>query len=84
MQKCAITYAGIRATWFNLNFGERAAADADRTRKHDLFINAKNKLAEYMYENKMNIDWDDELGTQRKRIGDFACYMVFLIAVSER
>ena len=75
---------GIRATWFNLNFGERAAADADRTRKHDLFIKAKDKLAEYMYENKMNIDWDDELGAQRKRIGDFACYMVFLIAVSER
>ena len=84
MQKCAITYAGIRANWFNLSYGERAAADADRTRKHDLFIKAKDKLAEYMYENKMNIDWDDALGSQRKRIGDFACYMVFLISVSER
>lgn len=84
MQKCAITYAGIRANWFHLSFSERAAADADRTRKHDLFIKAKDRLAEYMYENKMNIDWDDKLGTQRKRIGDFACYMVFLIAVSER
>lgn len=84
MQKCAIVYADIRAKWFNLNLGERAAADADRTRKHDLFIKAKNKLAEYMYENKMSIDWDDELGSRRKRIGDFACYMVFLIAVSER
>lgn len=84
MQKCAIVYAGIRANWFNLSFGERAAADTDRTRKHDLFIRAKDKLAEYMYENKMSITWDDELGSQRKRIGDFACYMVFLIAVSER
>lgn len=84
MQKCAISYAGIRANWFNLSYGERAAADGDRTRKHDLFIRAKDRLAEYMYENKMNIDWDDALGNHRKRIGDFACYMVFLIAVSER
>lgn len=84
LQQRAIAYAAIRAGWFNLSYGERAEADADRTRKHDLFIKAKSDLATYMYENKMNIDWEDRLGTQRKRIGDFACYMVFLISLHER
>lgn len=84
MQQRAITYGTIRANWFNLSFGERAEADADRTRKHDLFIKAKSNLATYMYEQKMDIDWEDKLGTQRKRIGDFACYMVFLISLQER
>lgn len=84
LQERAIVYAGIRANWFNLSFGERGAADADRSRKHDLFIKAKNDLSKYMYAHKLDIDWEDRLGEERKRIGDFACYMTFLIAVSER
>ena len=84
MQKRATVYAGTRANWVNLSFAERAEADEDRSRKHDLFIKAKGTLAAYMYDRKMNIDWEDRLGTDRKRIGDFACYMTFLIALKER
>lgn len=57
---------------------------AERTRCHNLVISAKNKLSVYMYEHKLGNDWDDWLGEERKRIGDFACYVVLLQGLEAR
>lgn len=57
---------------------------AERTRCHNLVIGAKNKLSVYMYEHKLGNDWDDWLGEERKRIGDFACYVVLLQGLEAR
>lgn len=57
---------------------------AERTRCHNLVISAKNKLSVYMYEHKLDNDWDDWLGEERKRIGDFACYVVLLQGLEAR
>lgn len=57
---------------------------AERTRCHNLVISAKNKLSVYMYEHKLGNDWDDWLGEERKRIGDFACYVVLLQGLDAR
>ena len=45
---------------------------------------AENKLSVYMYEHKLGNDWDDWLGEERKRIGDFACYVVLLQGLEAR
>lgn len=57
---------------------------AERTCCHNLVISAKNKLSVYMYEHKLGNDWDDLLGEERKRIGDFACYVVLLQGLDAR
>ncbi len=84
LQERAVNYAEYRARWLLQSLHERLEADATRSRHHDLFIKAKNDLVNYMYANKMNTDWADELGDARKRIGDFACYMVFLMSLHAR
>ena len=84
LQERAVNYAGYRAKWLLQSLPERLEVDATRSRHHDLFIKAKNDLANYMYANKMKIDWADQLGDARKRIGDFACYMVFLMSLHAR
>ncbi len=84
LQGRAVEYAGYRAKWLVMSQHEKMEIDETRSRHHDLFIKAKNDLVKYMYNNKMNIDWDDELGEERKRIGDFACYMVFLMSLHAR
>ena len=84
MQERAVSYAEYRAKWLTMSLAQRLEVDETRSRHHDLFIKAKNDLAKYMYSNKMNIDWEDELGEDRKRIGDFACYMVFLMSLHAR
>lgn len=84
LQERAVIYVGYRAKWLNISLQERMEIDETRTRNHDLFIKAKNDLVKYMYEHKANVDWDDVLGENRKRIGDFACYMVFLMSLNAR
>ena len=82
--KCAVDYVRIRNGWNQKSLAEKGQADAERTRCHNLVISAKNKLSVYMYEHKLGNDWDDWLGEERKRIGDFACYVVLLQGLEAR
>ena len=49
----------------------------DRTVMHDSVIHSLDELAAYTKEHGKEAKWRDELGYQRKRIGDFACYVFF-------
>lgn len=77
-------YAAYRAGWLGMSRQEKMEIDEERSRNHDLFIKAKNQLSTYMYEQKLGNDWDDLLGEERKRIGDFACFLVYVRSVLAR
>ena len=65
-------YADLRANWKQIRKGQR---DNDgRTRKHDNVIHTLN----------LDVSWRQQLGDQRKRIGDFACYVAMLYGLSAR
>ena len=80
----ALVYVSYRVKWMGMNRQERIEVDEERTRNHNLFIAYKNELAKYMYKNKMSIAWEDRLGEDRKRIGDFACFLVLIWGIKAR
>lgn len=83
----AIKYTEIRAKWNLMNGSERAEADAGRTICHDSLIVKFNQLAKYLRINGKSAGWRDQLGyddSDRKRIGDFAAYIVFVSCLNAR
>lgn len=83
----AIKYTEIRAKWNLMNGSERAEADAGRTMCHDSLIVKFNQLAKYLRINGKSAGWRDQLGydeLDRKRIGDFAAYIVFVSCLNAR
>ncbi|MCD8225209.1 MAG: hypothetical protein LUC99_10265 [Clostridiales bacterium] len=88
---CAATrYSGIRAQWFLWNREERMDKDSDRTSCHNSLIVKCNQLARYLKMQGKPADWRDALGYEeddkynRKRIGDFGCYIAFINAINAR
>lgn len=75
-------YADLRANWKQIRKGQR---DNDgRTRKHDNVIHTLNLLSGMMEQRGLDVSWRKQLGDQRKRIGDFACYVAMLYGLSAR
>lgn len=75
-------YADLRAHW---KITPKLQRNNDqRTVKHDNVIASLDQLAECMKEQNLNADWREELGNQRKRIGDFACYVSLIYGLSAR
>lgn len=64
--------------------------DAQRSSCHDALIGKFNMFARYMKSQGYSTEWHEVLGDEtvhpytRKRIGDFACYLVFVNAINER
>ncbi len=64
--------------------------DPNRTSCHNSLIIKFNQLARYLKMQGNSASWRDELGYEeddpynRKRIGDFACYIVFLNSIHAR
>ncbi|WP_054662113.1 DUF3232 domain-containing protein [Lacticaseibacillus camelliae] len=74
----ALDYVPIRVRWNDQNTQERAAVDAGRTRRHNAFISSLKILNRYTATH-YDAEWLSQLGTpvtDRKRIGDFAGYIV--------
>jgi len=86
----SITYASIRAKWLTLSMEEKASADSRRTSAHDSVIININMLARYLNMQGSETAWRDALGDEkehlnnRKRIGDFGCYLAFVNALAAR
>lgn len=80
----AVHYTEYRLKWSLASMQERMAMDEERSRCHNLFIAALNRLSVYMYENKYDNSWEDLIGSDRKRIGDFACYIAYIYSVDAR
>ena len=79
---CMIDYGSLRAHWKITPKTDRS--NDDRTVMHDSVIHSLDELAVYTKEHGKEAKWRDELGYQRKRIGDFACYVSLIYGVFAR
>ena len=79
---CMIDYGSLRAHWKITPKTDRS--NDDRTVMHDSVIHSLDELAAYTKEHGKEAKWREELGYQRKRIGDFACYVSLIYGVFER
>lgn len=82
--QAAIRYARIRTDWALARREERVGMDRERRRAHDRFIDACNILSRNMAREGMDTVWRRKLGTDRKKIGDFACYVHCFLGLDAR
>ena len=78
----AIRYAHIRAGWAALTREQKRDQDAGRTSAHDAFIASLNIIART--EGEVGAAWKERLSDDRKRIGDFACYIALFEGIGSR
>lgn len=83
-------YSFFRSNWLLWSTEKRTEEDPDRTSCHNSLIVKFNQLARYLKMQGKSASWREELGYEedhpynRKRIGDFACYLVFLNSIHAR
>lgn len=88
--KKATQYAGIRAQWLLMDRITKIETDDGRTSCHNSLIVKFDMLARYLRSKGEKAIWRDMLGYEkddrnnRKRIGDFACYLVFVNSLNAR
>ena len=86
----AVKYVEYRSNWVLWDNETKAKNDEIRSRFHDSLIVKLNVFARYMKSIGHSTEWRDTLDDEnshshvRKRIGDFACYMVFINALGAR
>lgn len=80
----AVKYAQSRAHWPLWDREEKQEEDRTRTSRHDHVIDSFNILARYLKKQGKDVSWHDTLGSDRKRIGDLACYLVFTGSLNAR
>lgn len=84
LERAAIAYAHFRAHWALATTEERRDMDAARTAAHESSIDASNIPSRAMARSGEDASWRDAVGHDRKLIGDFACHLHCLIALSAR
>ena len=83
-------YQDYRAKWFSWTREEKMENDPIRSSCHNTLIVKFNVLARFLRSSGKKASWREVLGNEeenpyvRKRIGDFACYMIFIEAISAR
>ena len=71
----AIHYTQIRLQWRNISVDQRLEMNGRRTKAHNAFIDCCNILSRNMSKIGENINWREDLGTERRYIGDLACWI---------
>jgi len=82
--KNAARYAGLRTTWLLVDREQRTLMDEERRSAHNVFIDACNIMSRNMIKYSEDASWRKELGDDRKVIGDFACYISFILGIKAR
>ena len=82
--KEASKYASIRCQWEFMTTSEKMETDMRRTLTHDSFITATNVLSRIAEKEGVDYSWRKRLGEERKRIGDFACFVSYITGISNR
>jgi len=80
----AIEYAHLRSQWMLMNNEQRREIDPRRTMAHNAFIDSANILSRNMAKVGEDNSWREVLGDDRKRIGDFACYLALYLSLEGR
>lgn len=82
--EAAIAYARVRTDYQRATLTEKAEAEAMRTRKHDVLIDACNALSRAQNGNGEDNSWWADLVRDRKRVGDFACHLHAILGILAR
>lgn len=82
MLQKAIRYSNIRAEWNFLSREKKMETDEYRTIVHNGFISSIDIIARI--EKETGSQWRKRLTDDRKRIGDFACYLALFLAIDAR
>ncbi len=88
--EAAVSYSPYRAKWRLWDTGEKADNSDGRTDHHNMVIIKCDQLARYLRSQGKAAEWRETLGYEeddrklRKRIGDFACYIVFIESINAR
>ena len=86
----ASRYSGFRSEWITLSMEQKADRDSSRSSCHDSMIVEFNKLSRYLRSTGKAAKWRDMLGEEkddpynRKRIGDFGCFIALINALNAR
>lgn len=86
----ATRYADYRANWTLWSDEKKREADSGRSKCHDRLIDCFNILERYLKKIGKEASWRTALGYTdenprlRMRIGDFACFLVFINALNSR
>ncbi len=83
-------YAGFRSQWLLWSRAEKMDQDGSRTACHNALIVKFNQLARYLKMQGKEASWRDVLGYEeddrynRKRLGDFGCFLAFINGINGR
>ena len=83
-------YSGFRSEWITLSMEQKVDSNSSRTSCHDSMIVEFNKLARYLSSKGKAVEWRKALGEEnddpynRKRIGDFGCYLALINSLNAR
>ena len=86
----ATEYAALRSNWTTRDIVWTLNEDPRRTATHDTLISHINMLSRYLKHVGKSNNWREILGYEednsynRKRIGDFGCYLAFVHALNGR
>lgn len=84
LSELALKYTKFRLDWMSYDREERLEKGSARSSCHNVFIDKCNILARYLKAQGKTAAWRDTLGEDRRRIGDFACYITFIGTLHER
>lgn len=87
MKENAVNYAKMRASWEFFSREEKIKKDDMRTGLHNDFMTSLKlliRLANLHSDNKWTDLLNEAESMQRKDLGDIACYITYLISVSNR
>lgn len=89
LYRAAARYAELRVHWRLAPIGQREDIDSERTRAHNSFIACCNALSRAMHRLGFSTEWrkligDEETVDGRKRVGDFACFLSFVLSLEAR
>ncbi|MGL5353846.1 MAG: hypothetical protein ACRDA5_11070 [Clostridium sp.] len=79
-----LEYSSIRSGWLLLSREDRISKDDARTLTHNTLISSFEILNRYLTKQGKDCSWYDTLGSERKRIGDFACYISYIYSLNAR
>ncbi len=85
--KTSNRYIGFRANWPIWSRQEKMDRDSSRTSSHNSVMAQLKMLSRFLTSQGKDGSWIEVLGnpdTDRKRFGDFACYLAFISALNAR
>lgn len=80
----AVRYARIRTDWELAGPSRRQEMDQSRTLTHNGLIDACNILSRAMAKQGYDASWREQLGGDRKTLGDFACFVHCFLGLAGR